>query len=329
VHDFGRRATTGAIAALGIGGLLLFPVRAQAQSAAGGECCLSLLFPIGARAMALGNAVVARTYAGSVYINPALLSEIEDDEFFVHNLDTDIETTNTFSVMIRSRVAGSFALSYQMVDWGEQEITGGGSNPTGTISLFDQMVTATYSTPVLAGLNAGISYRLIQQRRDCAGFCGDEGGSATTHAVDLGLQYKVRRIPALVLGASVSQLGFALQVINAEQSDPLPTRLRIGGAYEVLHHFRPDSAVALWLSADVVDNGHQPGNAIINLGAELSVANAIWLWAGHAGGSDLYHGIATGVGLKYNRFDVAVGKTFASSPLDEKDPVQVTFGIRF
>ncbi|MGH7555123.1 MAG: PorV/PorQ family protein [Longimicrobiales bacterium] len=331
MHGYGRRATAGAITALGIGGLLLLvPASARAQSsAAGGECCLSLLFPIGARAMALGNAIVARTYAGSFYINPALLSEIEDDEFFVHNLDTDLETTNTFSVMIRSRVAGSFALSYQMVDKGEQEIRTGGGNPTGTISLLDQVVTATYSTPVAAGFNAGVSYKLIQERRDCQGFCSDEGGSATTHGVDLGVQFKHRRVPALVLGASVSQLGFALQVINAEQSDPLPTRLRIGAAYEVLHHFRPDSAVALWLSADVVDNWNQPGGAIVNVGAELSVGNAIWLWAGHGGGSALYHGIATGVGLKYNRFDVAVGKTFASSPLDERDPVQVTFGIRF
>jgi hypothetical protein len=279
--------------------------------------------------MALGNAIVARTYAGSVYINPALLSEIEDDQFFVHNLDTDFETTNTFSVVIHSRVAGSFALSYQIVDQGEQPITGGGPDPTGTISQFDQMVLATYSTPVVAGFNAGVSYKLFQQRRDCQGFCADEGGSATTHGVDLGVQFKPRRFPALVLGASVSQLGFALQVINAEQSDPMPTRLRMGAAYEVLHHFRPDSVVALWLSADVVNSWNQPGGAIVNVGAELSVANAIWLWAGHNGESSLYHGIATGVGLKYNRFDVAVSKTFASSPLGERDPVQVTFGIRF
>lgn len=311
--------------------VLVLPIRVSAQSgeAGAGECCLSLLYPSSARAMALASAVVARREPTSMFVNPALLAAAEDDEFFVHSLNTSLESANTFTLVIRSEVAGSFALSYRLVDLGKQEAQVGGGAPTGTLAVFDQVLVATYATAVLAGLSAGVSYKLFQFRQDCEGVCGVDSYSATTHGLDAGVQYQPPRFEALTVGASITHLGFALQVQNAPQADPSPARVRVGAAYEVTRHFRPDTLADVWIAAELVENLRSPGGPTLSVGLEAAIENTIFLWTGYATGSGLFSGFGVGVGLRYDRFDVGVAKTFASTPLDEADPFQVTFGVRF
>ncbi len=305
------------------------PTAAQSGGVSAQECCLSLLFPVGARAMALGNAIAARPDGGALFANPAALASLDSDEFFVHSLTTSLEKATSFTLLIHSNVAGSFALSYRLVDLGEEQRTDGSGNVTGTLAIFEQVVVATYSTQIVAGLSAGVSYELFQDRQDCRGFCQGADGSATTHGVDVGVQYRPARLPALMVGASLVHFGFPLQVRNQAQADPTPARLRVGGAYDVLRHFRQDSVAEAWVSAEVVASPRNNGELVLNLGGEVIIEETILFWAGHGGGTGLFNGIAVGVGLKYDRFDVGVAKTFASTPLDDEDPFQVTFGIRF
>lgn len=293
------------------------------------ECCLPLLFTVGARALGLGDAVTARTSAGSLFANPATLADVADDEFLVHNTRTSLEQSNTFTLLIRSEVAGTFALSYRLVDHGEQDARDPNGNPTGRIGVFEQILTASYATRVTAGINAGISYKLYQFRQDCRGFCGIEGFSATTHGIDAGVQVRPPRIESLELGASIVHLGFPLQVINAGQASPMPTRVRVGAAYEAAHHFSADTTVAAWLVLDVVASPRDASQSLVNAGAEFSLDRTLFLWLGYAGGSGLTGGASVGVGLVYDRFDVGVSKSFLSSPIDDSEPLQVTFGIRF
>jgi hypothetical protein len=333
VFGFRRRSSGPVAAALALGILMaMSPGWAAAQSGdvAATECCLSLLFPIGARTLALGSAVNARPDGSALFMNPALLATLESDEFFVHNLDSELDKTNTFTLLIRSSVAGSFAISYRHVDYGEQEATTGGDIPIGTIARYEQVLVATYATPVAAGLNAGVSYKLYQDRLDCRGFsCSDEY-RATTHGVDLGAQFQSARFPALSVGASIVHLGFPLQVKNRAQSDPPPARLRLGAAYEVLHHFRPDSTVKLMISADVVDSWRALGNPLLNVGSELSYDGTIFLWLGHAAGTGLFTGLAVGLGLKYDRFDLGIARSLSSVAAElGGDAFQITFGLRF
>lgn len=307
------------------------PTGAKAQGDTGAtECCLSLLFPIGARVLGLGSAVGARADGAAVFTNPASLARMPQDEFFVHNLTTALEKVNTFTLLIQSDVAGSFALSYRLVDHGEQEAVGDPGNPTGTLAEFEQVLVATYATRVVPGLDAGISYKLYQHRIDCSGFCGTGIDlSATTHGVDAGIQARPSSTLPLLLGMSLTHVGLALQVKNAAQSSPTPARVRLAGAYDVMRHFRPDTLIRLWVSADVVASLREPAGTVVNVGAELEVENTVFLWAGRAGGNTLFSGFAVGVGLKYDRFDVGVAKTFATSPTEDRDPFQVTFGVRF
>jgi hypothetical protein len=280
--------------------------------------------------MALGNAINSRPDGGAMFANPALVAQLPDDEFFIHNTTTSLEKSNTFTLLIRSEVAGTFAVSFRLLDHGDQEALDPSGNPTGTLSHYEQVLAATYATPVGAGLHAGISYKLYQDRYACQGFCGiGFEQSATTHGIDVGVQYRPTRLPALSVGASLVHFGFPLQVENKAQADPTPARIRLGGAYEVMHHVRTDSIAEVWISADLVQSVHEGGAPVLNVGAEALIEDLVFLWGGYGGGEGLFSGLALGVGLKYNRFDVAVAKSFVSTPVDDQEPFSLTFGVRF
>lgn len=292
------------------------------------ECCLALLFPIGARALALGNALTARGTSTGLFVNPASLASA-DDQFLVHNASTSLEDSNTFSLIVAAGLVGTFGLSYRLIDHGEQDARDPSGNPTGTLGILEHVLTATYATRVAAGLDAGVSYKLYQFRQDCRGFCGVEGFAATTHGLDLGVHFAPGAVRGLELGAAVVHLGFPLQVINAEQASPVPTRLRAGAAYEVLHHFSSDSTNTLHLMADFVTSVRASGGPLLNVGAEATLDGTIFLRAGYAGGTGITSGGAVGVGLHYDRFELGIAKGFVSSPIDDTEPVQITFGVGF
>ncbi|MGH7505784.1 MAG: PorV/PorQ family protein [Longimicrobiales bacterium] len=298
----------------------------QVPSAA---CCVQLLAAIGARALALGDAVVARTGPGSLFGNPAALADVEDDQFVVHTSTTAAARSNTFSLLIHSEIVGTIGVSYLLVDLGEIQATDAQGNVTGEIGLLEHALTATYATRVGRGLRAGLSYQLFQRRQDCRGFCNVESYAATTHLVDAGLQYTPAFLSRLELGASLLHLGFPLQVKNAPQAAPTPTRLRLGAAHEVLQHVQPDSALQVWLSADLITAVGDLGDATLNVGAEMSLDDRFFVWLGYGSGAGVLGGPALGVGLELDRFSVGVARSFVSSPIEGSDPFQVTFGIRF
>lgn len=326
-----RRALRGVAAAVGAACVcpLAVPMELHGQGeVAATECCGEFLYTIGGRAQSLGNAIGARSAAASMFVNPALLALVSDDQFMVHNAETEIENSNTFSVIIRSDVAGTFGLSYRLVDYGTQDKLNNDGIPVGSFRTLRHVLTASYATDVVAGLNAGVNYKLFQSRRDCSGFCDDVSSTpATTHGVDLGVQYIPARMPTLAVGASVVNLGFPLQFVNAEQASPMPVRLRFGAAYEAGHHFLADSAIAVWTSTDVVVNPRE-GDMHLNVGVDVSVEEIIFVRAGYGGSGAFTGGAAAGVGIHYDRFVVDIARSFASSPLDD-EPVQISFAIKF
>jgi hypothetical protein len=310
------------------------PTLAQSASAANArvgavECCLPLLFPVGARAVGVGGSLTARPGPDGVFVNPASLAQLGRDEFRIHNAETEIETSNTFALAFGVRAVGSFGLSYRLVDYGEIEATDDFGTPTGRMRLLAHALMASFATTMAPGLYAGVSYKLYQFRQDCSGFCGVPGFAATTHALDLGVQYHPRLWPALQLGAAVTHFGLPLQVINAEQADPMPTRIRAGAAYELLHHVSADSTTFLWASADVSGSWRDGVGTTGGVGLELVLDRTIFVRAGYRTGSGRDAGAAVGVGLSYDRFDVGVARSFISSGIGGPDPFQITFAVGF
>ena len=297
------------------------------------ECCTPMLLPIGARTVALGQALTAGGGREAMFFNPAGLIDVDDDEFVIHRSTLTEAEVSTFSLFIHSRLAGVFSLTYRLIDFGDSDaIPPGSTVPTGTLTTIDQLLIASFATRIAIGWSAGVSYKLYDLRNTCSGVCGEGATfSGTTHLLDAGLHFLPKRLPQLRLGASLMHAGLALQINNAAQADPTPARLRIGAAYEAGHHFMKDSTTLVWAYADVVQPVRNGGTPAINLGAELVLNETLFLRAGHS--SSQYNvasgGTGLGVGLKYQRFTLGVAKTFTTSELQQGDPVHVSFGVRF
>lgn len=313
------------------------PVPVRAQDGKGDvssyECCQTLLIPVGARVVALGSALVARAMPDALYVNPAGIAGLNTNEFRVHSQRSVLDKTTTFAVTFGIGRAGTAAISYRLLDYGEIQATDANNNPLGTLVLTDNLLSATFATGIVPHLNAGVTYKLFQWRQACRGYCQEASASGTTHGIDLGVRVDVPWVRSLQLGAAATQLALPLQVRNAAQSDPAPTRLRFGLAYELMQHFRPDSMVELVASADFVTGvregvGSTAGPAGPALGLELILDRSLFVRAGYAAGSGTGSGGSVGVGMIWDRFDVSVAKSFAASD-DDAEPFQVTFAIAF
>ena len=323
------RALIAVVVVAGLHAASALPARAQDDRVGSTECCLPLLFPVGARAVGLGNALTARPGPDAVFVNPAGLAWLATDEFRLHNARTEYETTNTFGLAIRIRTAGTIGVAYRLIDLGEIESTDRFGNVTGSLRLLEQALFATFATTMAEGLSAGISYTLFQFRQECTNVCGSTPFSATTHGVDAGVQFHPQVWPALQLGVSIVHFGLPLQVVNAEQASPMPARIRAGAAYEVLHHFSNDSTTSVWAIADVAASWRAGVPPVASAAVEAILDEILYVRGGYATGTGRTSGPAVGLGLRYDRFDIAVAKSFFATGATTPDLIQVTFAITF
>lgn len=293
------------------------------------ECCLVLLLPVGARAVALGRALTASGSPDAAFANPAGLAAVEADQFLVHHTTLAGQAT-ALSLILTPADAGTIGLSYQLLDFGEIENTDEFGRTVGALTIRHHLFVASFATGIVGGLAAGVNYKLYQFKIGCSGLCSGEEVAATTHAIDAGIRYRSARLPALQLGAAISNVGFALQVVNVQQADPLPVRLRLGAAYEALHHLFPNRDIEFWIALDVEDRWRELGDPVASVGVELVANNAAFLRAGYVPGEGVGTGASVGIGIDYSRFTVGVAKSFAGAALEANgDPVQVSFGLRF
>ena len=341
IRDPRRGATSGAghrLAAAGLAALVLAglpdPVAAQeggtSQPPSTAECCLQLLVPVGARASALGGAVTARAGADAVFRNPAGLATLSGTQFVIHHSDdttVDVQV-DAFSLLF-TPFSSTIGISYQLFDRGEIETTDTNGQITGELRLRDHLVVASFALPLTGGLSAGINYKVFQQRIDCTGQCGSQENVATTQAADMGLRYRPTWHPALELGLAVVNTGFALQVVNAAQSDRFPARIHFGIVYDLLASAPVHEDVALRLAVDARNRLENPGDPAFAWGLELDVQEAVFVRAGWAEGKGLGTGAAVGLELRYDRFNIGVSRTFSNSLLDADEPFQISLGLNF
>jgi hypothetical protein len=321
---------------LSIVGLAVFsPANTAAQqTATSQECCVSLLFAHGARAVAMGHALATRSSPDGLLYNPSAIVGNGLDHFLAHHADTFDGQDNVFSLTIDAGgFVGAFGLTYVLIDQGTSETFDDFGNPAGTLNLRQQRLMGSYATSVVRGLRAGVSFMWYNEGGTCSGGdCAGRAVTATTHLVDFGLQYRPPYPRAMELGVAILHLGPNLQFVNAEQADPTPSRYRVGAAYELAHHFRPDTLVSVWLSAEAVGRVRDPGSVTGSFGLEASFEETIFLRAGYAGSGDgiTRGGAGIGIGIRYQRYTIGVAKSFARSDLQPQgEPFQISFGITF
>lgn len=322
-----RSILTLAVATLLAATAPLRPLDAQDDRAEG---ALFLLLPVGAQAVSLGRAMTWAGGAEGAFWNPAGLAEVDRSQAVVIRGD-HVAGTATAATGLWAATGGSVAASYLLLDAGDIDQTDEFGNYTGTITIRNHLGVVSGATRLGDFASAGVNLKVIRFQLACRGICTDDGTTATTYAVDFGLQ--TQPTERLRLGAMVAHLGPALQVLNAEQADPLPARVRVSGAYDVVAAFTESDQLTAWVALELEDRVRDLGSPSVYLGTELTAGTidalslrAGWVWSD----LDQQDGGRVGLGLRYERFDLSIAKSLAVSTLTgETEPVHVTFSIGF
>lgn len=308
---------------------------APAEKGTAQEGALFLLLPLGAQGVAMGRAMSALQSPEAAFWNPAGLTDLDRSRLVFYRTESLAGETFALSALLAHPDVGTLGLSYELLDVGTQDLTDEQGNTLGQVSVRNHVALLSFAAEVLPRLETGINLKMIRFRVACSGACQDQGVAATTYAVDLGVQSRPLSAVPLRLGAMIAHLGPALQVVNAEQADPLPTRVRVSAAYELLGHFLDERSrdLDLWLSVEAEDRWRDPGDPSIYVGSEFSAGrgDVLFVRAGYALGEVARtDGAAVGVGLRYQRFELGIAKALGTGTLQgQSEPVHVTFGLLF
>lgn len=307
------------------------PVAAQEEADDRAEGALFLLLPVGAQGVALGRAMTWVEGAEGAFWNPAGLAGARRSQGVLFRGDHVAGTATAVTGLWVKPGMGTLGASYLLLDAGDIDQTDEFGNYTGTITIRNHLGVISAASRVTETFSAGVSLKIVRFQLACRGICANEGTTATTYALDAGIQ--ALPIEQVRVGAMIAHLGPSLQVLNAEQADPLPSRIRVAAAYNVVAAITDTDDLRGWLAVEVEDRLRNLGSLSYYVGLELTAGqtDALSLRAGHVW-SDLQQeeGGRVGLGLRYERFDLSIAKSLAVSTLTgETEPVHVTFSIGF
>src|SRR3970282_1656933 len=172
---------------------LLGATTLPAQGSIGSEGGAFLLRPVGARAVGLGQAVVARRDGSEgLWWNPAALAGATVREMSIHHSQDFFATGDALTLIVPSTLLGVFAIAADLQNFGEQEnTTDPNVPPTGTVLTRSFVLTASYAAPIGDRAATGLAFKVVQMRVDCTGPCDFPNEVAQTFAIDAGAQLEV------------------------------------------------------------------------------------------------------------------------------------------
>lgn len=300
---------------------------ARSADSNGGEGALFLLVPVGGRAAALGQAAVADGgRSEAAFWNPAGLARMRSGEFAIHHASTFISDNTAVALYLAANRLGVFGASAYLVDYGTQPVNPGPGNAIGQTSVKNVELLASYATLLGPRVGFGLNYKLVQLRHECSGDCTATPTTiGTTHAVDVGLQYRVGADGDLWLGAALQHAGFKLQLNNRDQADRLPARVQLGAVYTVRLPTPAgvEQGIDARLLVDVRQAWGRVANPDLRVGLDLGVGELLRLRAGYAFLDAENSGPAIGLGLSVGRISIDFAQVFFdTASLDE--PVHFT-----
>jgi hypothetical protein len=218
-----------------------------------------------------------------------------------------------------------------LVNYGDQAATDPVSGTEiGTITNRNYQLALSYATPVGKRLSAGLTYKFIMLRFQCTGICGNVPIiSGSTSALDLGAQYVLPTTLPVTIGASVRNLGPALQVKDAEQADPLPRVFQVGGMVRVPVPSLAAAGASLDVTVDVQRAAALNG-AAGGLGVVLGYRDVAFLRGGYKVQPGDAKGPSIGVGFQRGGVALDLARRFdaASAQLGEP-PTYISLRARF
>lgn len=306
---------------------------AQASNAAD----VVLAAPIGARLTALGGAGVADSSpVNALFSSPAAYAHATRKDVALEYAQDDFTKRAVATLTYPVRLVGTFALNGYFQDLGQTPRVTGSGVQIGTLFHRNVEVAGTYAAGFGRGLSAGVTFKYIQFRVDCEGTCEAIAGLplvpptvSSTSAVDLGVQYQLPGRSPIHLGAALRNVGLKLQVVDAEQADPLPTQLAVGAAYDVPHVDRtvPGGTLSIFAEGSA-GIGSETRDNTVRLGVEGGYQRTVFLRAGYAFRSGAYGGATVGFGLARNRVALDVARqVIVSDALSNNPPTYI--GLRY
>jgi Type IX secretion system protein PorV len=305
---------------------------ASAQSSSGSEGALFLLLPTGAQTVGMGQAMVAgKPGSEGIWWNPASVAGQDKRELAIHHSKTIAGVGDAFSYVQPLHSYGTAALSFSILDLGEQQVTDPFGQVIGLILPRDVVLAGTYATQLTKRLDAGFNYKIIQLRVDCSGQCATVGNAVeSSRAVDLGLQYRVEAGAPLTFGAAIRNLGGRLNSTQTNQRDPLPTQLEIGAMYRLKFLDRYVKDTELRASGSYV-NTRSFGGKSVRFGTDVLYEGKVHLRAGYVGHDRRSDATASlGIGLQSDSFAFDIARTFGGIPADNgQSPVWISLRYLF
>src|ERR1051325_990777 len=292
---------------------------ARSQSGAVTEGAPELLLPPGGGAGGRGQAAVALLNgAEALWWNPAMIARAKRELAFAFSQTLAPEGDHAASVLLRAQ-SGTFGVLARYIDYGSEPATPpeGGAG-LGEFTTTSAILAASFAAPFGDRFGAGITYKFYQLLFDCTGSCPNLPNSTSTSALDLGGQYTFRKDSALTLAAAVRNVGLRLQVRDAPQADPLPSRLDVGVALAPkLAQLPPGARVRL--AADVIAR-LTGGGVGYRAGGELSWQNRYQLRAGYVRHGLYDSNASIGVGYSTPRIQIDFAQVITDAAAGSASP---------
>ncbi len=320
-----RRRLLRSTVAIAFASCAAFP-SAQAQA----DTALFLLFPVGARSLGQGQATVAsETGSEAVWSNPASLARQTTRETAIHHSTTLAVTGDALTFVTPARALGVVALSVNIYNFGDQQITEDPNQPPVGLLLPRNVIYAlTWARGLGAHINTGITYKLVQARIDCTGQCGDIGtGSGTAGAIDLGAQYRFADQVPLTLGVAVRSIGGDLRATPDEPAAELPRRIQMGASYRLrfIDRYLADMDVRV---AGEMDSATSLADRGFRLGTAIVYQNRVHLRAGWGDADTEASGPSVGFGITAGKLSFDIARTFEGLSADAGEP-PTYFSLRY
>jgi hypothetical protein len=309
------------VAVLAVLGLVaLRPSLAESQGGTADQAALFLLLPISARAVGMGQSMMATHGSGdAVWWNPAGIASITRGDASLHHSQSVIGTSEALTVAGASSLLGVGALSANILDFGgEIPALDNQGNVVGKILPRNIALIGTYARGIGSRVRVGVSYKFVQFRFDCEGLCPAlPTTQSSTRAFDVGTQVRLPTRFPLEVGVAVRNIRGQFSRADEGEDDDLPTRVQFGVAarYTIPKAYAADAE--LRLSADVIDELPLE-RPLPRVGGEFAWEKRAFLRAGYvfASGATESGGPTLGIGFVARRLVIDFARVFAGLSAD-------------
>lgn len=295
----------------------------RAAAAQAGSEGLFLLLPVGARAVGMGETVVAqRGGSDLLWWNPAgiVTAGSNNHEVAIHHSETDVGQSNAVAVILSTAAAGTFGFGLNVLDLGRQEVTTSDGTSIGVATPTDFSLGLTYAAEPFAGVTLGATAKHVEARILCSGECSSLGlGGSSSNGLDLGLQVRPVNMP-FTIGAAARNFGVGHGAFR-------PARFDLGADYRVVALQKYTDQVEAHAAAGVVFTP-QLDSATVHVGADIVLDQKLHVRVGYIHDPDYASGASVGVGLSSGKLVFDIARTYGGLTANgDKQPTY--FSLRY